>query len=73
MHVKYKIHALSTVEGTRRSAGNSKFYDTYDEALLAARRCFATKAPTGIVIFKAIKLVRTQEPPIIVEDIPGCE
>ena len=62
--VKYKIHALETVAGCRRSANNSVFYNTYDEALAKAKEYLARGDCTGFVIMKTYGIVRTAEPPV---------
>ena len=67
----FKIHGFHTANGTTRSANTQKFYESEDEATLAAERCM--KRPNGdgdgIVIYKAIKLVRRKTPPIEIEEI----
>lgn len=65
----WKIHGVESVEGTRLSTGNNKFYGSYEEALEAAARCCEKVGCEGIIIFEATKLVRPARSPVIVEDI----
>lgn len=74
MHVKgiWKLHGIDSVTGKSRSANNSTFYDTYEEALAAAKTyCSRANQPCpGIVIYKAHTFVapaKPIEPPLIVE------
>lgn len=62
--VKYKIHAIDTVAGNRRSANNSVFYDTYDEALAKCQEYLRRGDCVGFVIMKTFGIVRLADPPI---------
>jgi len=66
---KFKIHGADTVHGVKRSRDMNKFYDSYEEAEKAARKCVASDG-CEIVIFEAIKLVKPAMAPILVEDVP---
>jgi len=74
MQVKYKLHGIDTVDGSRHSANNKKFYDTYDEALTQAKSYVSRQSNpcNGIVIFKAITLVEPACAPIRVTDLHDC-
>ena len=65
----YKIHGLSTAQGTRHSTNSGKFYTTYSDALAAATKCFSRGDCEGIVIYKAIKLVMPAKVPLMITDI----
>lgn len=62
--VKYKIHAIETVAGSRRSANNSVFYDTYEQAEAKCREYLRRGDCTGFVIMKTFGIVRIADPPI---------
>jgi hypothetical protein len=70
---KFKIHGIDSVTGASRSANNNKFYDSYDEAETAARKCVAQDRCSGIVIFQAIALIEAASPPICVTNLEECE
>jgi hypothetical protein len=66
--VKYKIHAVNSVNGVGRSANNNVFYDTYAEAY---DRCMQYMAKGevqcgGFVIMKTCAIFRFNTPPISV-------
>lgn len=72
MHVKgiWKLHGIDSVTGKSRSANNATFYESYDEALAAAKTyCSRGNNPCpGIVIFKAYQLVTPVAAPVVVVD-----
>ena len=51
----------------RRESTHNK-YDTLEEALERASK-WASKSEADIVIYQAVKLVKTETPPVVVEDI----
>lgn len=65
----YKIHGFKTANGESASTNTVKFYATYDEALRAAERCVSKGCDEGIVIYKAVKLVRPVRPEVRIEEI----
>ncbi len=71
MRTMYKLHGVDTVEGLVRSANTSKFYETYGDALDAAKALVsrASNPPSGIVIFQSIAVVHLETPPICVTAI----
>ncbi len=70
----YKIHGLDTVNGLATSANTKKFYETHDEAVTAAKQCCNKKEPpSGIVIFKAVTVVRPVHAPVEVVDVETGE
>ncbi len=64
----YKIHGVETVEGRSRSANTDKFYETYQDAMNAARNCVA-RSGKDIVIFRAYKVVGPTLPVVIEHDV----
>lgn len=74
MYIKnmYKIHGLATAQGHTRSQNTPKFYDTYDDADRAANQCLLSNpSAEGIVIYKAIKVLKRETPPIVTLDVHG--
>jgi len=72
MSVKYKIHGWETIYGKGiTSANTNKFYDTFDEAVTAARSCLTRRnsATNAIVITKTIAVVELETPPITIRAI----
>lgn len=70
----YKIHGLDTVNGLANSANTRKFYETHEEAVAAAKNCCNKKdPPSGIVVFKAVTLVRPVHAPVEVIDVETGE
>ena len=64
----YKIHGIDTVEGRNKSAKTSKFYETYQDALRAARNC-VVRSSCEIVIFRAFKVVGPVQPTIVEHNV----
>jgi len=68
----YKIHSLNVVNGKVVGTRNQKFYSSEDEATDKAIYC-VEKDDCQIVIFKAIRVVRRNAPPIEVTDVETGE
>lgn len=67
---KYKLHALSVAQGYGRSARTESFMETEEEALEKAAEIVENDPKCqGIVIYKAVKVVRPRYKPIIIEDV----
>lgn len=67
---KYKLHSMSVAQGVGYSAGNDVFYETMEDAEAQAIE-YVESDPNcrGIVIYKAVKVVRHRVRPIRVEDV----
>lgn len=63
---RYKLHGIDTVNGVSNSSNVCKFYETLEEAQQVAESYCARayKPCDGIVIFKAVQLVRPVGRPI---------
>ena len=62
--IKYKIHAIDTVAGSRRSANNSVFYDTYEEAEAKCKEYLRKGDCGGFVIMKTYTIVKPATAPV---------
>jgi hypothetical protein len=71
VEVKYgfKIHGFQTANGLAYSANTEKFYSDYDTARDAAEQMCRGKEHPGVVIYKAVQLIRPVQPQIEVEHI----
>lgn len=69
----YKIHGVNTAMGKTVGARNGTFYETWNEALDAAKSCLREGSNCdGIVIYKAVSFVERERSPIVVHDIRDC-
>ena len=66
----YKVHSINTVN-QRRQGSHVGFVATLGEAMATAENCVKKwgDGHKGVVIFKAVKLVRRQDTPIEVVDL----
>jgi hypothetical protein len=66
----YKVHSINTVN-QQRQGSHVGFVETLDEALIRAEGCVNSWSPKhkGVVIFKAIILVRKHDSPIEITDL----
>lgn len=62
--VKYKIHAINSVNGVGRSANNNVFYDTFQEAETKVHEYLAKGDCQGFVIMRTIAIYKQQQAPI---------
>jgi hypothetical protein len=66
----YKIHCFTVADGMSKSAGNNTFYETYEEAVDAARSyCADGYSNDDYVIYKAVARVKATYPPVEVTRI----
>lgn len=64
--VRYKIHAVNSVNGVGRSANNNVFYETYEEAEARVQE-YLSRGETshgGFVIMKTIAIFKPIQAPI---------
>lgn len=67
---KYKIHGLRTAQKGPSNRSNDTFYDTEGEALAKAKGYVTHPVnPQTMVIYKAIKIVRVADQPVLIEDV----
>ena len=62
--VKYKIHAVTSVNGEGRSANNNKFYDTYEDAEAQVQQYLRKNEGVGFVIMKTVSIFMPIRAPI---------
>lgn len=63
--MQYKIHGMNMAQGTCHSAGNQVFYETLDEAIERAKTYVRRQGnEEDMVIYKAIVVVRKEQPPV---------
>ena len=66
----YKIHGFESTIDPKRSARTAKWYKSEAAAVKAATSMVKRTGNDGaLVIYKAIKIVRRDDPPVLVEDI----
>lgn len=65
----YKIHDINTARGTSVSANTARWYETLEDAHHAAIDCCKNRKAEGIVIYKAIQVIRPTTPPVEVIDL----
>ena len=66
----YKIHGFKTTCDPILSSNTLKWYETEDEAIKAATKMIKrSNNEDALVIYKAIKIVRRDDPPVEIEDL----
>jgi len=64
----YKIHGLTTANGEHKGHNTNKFYETYEDALVMAKKCVKQRG-NSVVIYKAINIVELRDQPIMVTPV----
>ena len=60
---RFKIHALTTVDGNNRSADNGTFYETKEEAMIKAKS-YVENDSGPMVVYAAVALLEPVPAPI---------